>query len=70
MCKVGHIPRYEVYEKTGTQEIAVVVHAWNKGKVPRGEREGYVVYTYYWPFKRYSWGLPLVSPNCNNSSRV
>eukprot|EP01039_Chlorochromonas_danica_P012300 gene12300-14029_t len=30
MCKAGHIPRYEVYEKTGTQEIAVVVHVGDR----------------------------------------
>lgn len=30
MCKIGHIPRYEVYEKNGVQEIAVVVHVGDR----------------------------------------
>ena len=30
MCKIGHIPRYEVYEKIGSQEIAVVVHVGDR----------------------------------------
>jgi acyl-coenzyme A thioesterase PaaI-like protein len=30
MCKMGHIPRYEVYEKIGAQEIAVVVHVGDR----------------------------------------
>lgn len=30
MCKIGHIPRYEVYEKIGEQEIAVVVHVGDR----------------------------------------